>query len=241
MHVSIRHQIYLDLKYISDYINCTFEEEKERRQDRQVFLLDEISKFRQRLEENNDVAEAKLKKVTADYLVLRHNARVSAETLIRSKSETKQKINELHNSLKKVIEDNAEKMAKYTEILEIEFEAKVHAQRSRVMNLETDAEQKWSHIDQRKKRLLNTINDLKGQIKLVKKKYNSLQSRRRDELLTITSELKKWKEAVSDAEQRTFNKNISPTGQDDWPLENGNGLTKLSSKLLDLKKISKSL
>ena len=68
---------------ISELLNAAIEEERQKDTSREEFLDKELDLFIARLNENNSNLEEKLKRITAEYLVLRHNSRVAIEKLLQ--------------------------------------------------------------------------------------------------------------------------------------------------------------
>ena len=178
------------------------EQERQRADVREVYLHKELDMFIARLHENNTSIDDKLRRITSEYLVLRHNARVAVEQLLANSIALKAKHKEVDSSIRKVITVSEEKKTSVLEVLRLDYEMKVDHRRSEIMQLENDAESAWNIVEMKKTKLINNAIILRNQLHDVKLKYNLLQNKRRDELITVTSELKKWRQNVELAEDK---------------------------------------
>ena len=154
-------------------------------------------------------SDNKYKKVTNDYLILRHNARVAKEILVKSQNEA--------HKVRRILQDNIDKLQAESifqrERLEKNSADELKALTNEIRQTVISKEREYEDIILRvRKKKINAKITLKEHKKLVEdydQKYEELLEKRNSDIKIISKELKKLKELIFALETNLSEKNDS--------------------------------
>lgn len=198
--IHLRERLLSECHRVHSMIDTTVLEEDQKIKLMNGNLQDSLSKFKQRLEVVLSTSEFNLKKVTGDYLILRHNAKIAQEILTRSMNESIRERKELKESLKDKEKTYASRLVELEYNNKMELETRLRGLRDEVIRTEAEVEFKYAKNDQLRHNVLNSVKNLKNSRRESNRKYRELQARRREELIIVQGELTRLKHALSQAE-----------------------------------------
>lgn len=150
--------------------------------------------------------ESKNKRLTNDYLILRHNARVAKEVLVRSQNEA--------NRMRKILQDNIDKLMIESVVQRERVEQSSAEELKTLTNnirrqvIEKEREYEDINLRVRRKKIF-VKNSLKEHRVLVKKyedKYEALQKKRKTEIRLVSGELRRLREMIAELELKVHKK-----------------------------------
>jgi hypothetical protein len=165
-------------------------------------IAERINQYLTRLQESVDESKKNHKKITGDYLVLRHNAKVASDIVIRGQKEA--------NIARKILQERLEQLVTEAQLQRERMEKTSAAElklftndiRNEVIQKEREYEAISANIKDHVKKRKNACKDSKKQIKMYTDKLNALESKRKEEVMAITEQLKVLREKVNDMEVR---------------------------------------
>ena len=175
--------------------------DQERRQHRRIdHLNSKFTAYVDNLKEIVQRSEEKLKNVTSQYLILRHNARIARELLVQSQNNLKIEKEQIIARVRQLRDDVREQLSLGEEKCESQMSAVISQRRTELLKREEELEHSWASLEELRNFHAADNRNLKQAYKVEKKKYNELMRRRTSDLTTIESELKTLRRAVADAE-----------------------------------------
>ena len=190
-------------------------------------LNERISQYSERLTEATQQAQKQQKKVTGEYLVLRHNARVARDILLRGQKEAHHAREVLQERLDALVTESHLQREKMEKASEAELKILTDDVRSEVVEKEREVEAVRNRTNEIKALQNSVCKDIKKGIKKYVDKYNALQIKRQTELKNVSEELKVLRGMIVDVELKLNAKQIEAMVDQEW-LEN----VPLASKIL---------
>ena len=181
-------------------------EYKEKKRIRMETILADIREYNAHLDGIRGNSEDTYKKVTNDYLILRHNARVAKEILVRSQNEAKKVRNLLENNINKLMKESVIQRDLMEKHSEEELQVLTEDLRKAVIRKEREYENILVRVEGKKRHTKKVIKSHKQMIKDYDARYNALQKQRRGEILVIEKELQKLRDMISEVEYQLNNK-----------------------------------
>ena len=181
-------------------------EYKEKKRIRMETILADIRDYNAHLDGIRGNSEDTYKKVTNDYLILRHNARVAKEILVRSQNEAKKVRNLLENNINKLMKESVIQRDLMEKHSEEELQVLTEDLRKAVIRKEREYENILVRVEGKKRHTKKVIKSHKQMIKDYDARYNALQKQRRGEILVIEKELQKLRDMISEVEYQLNNK-----------------------------------
>lgn len=142
------------------------------------------------------------KKTTSEYLVLRHNARVAKEILLRSQNEAHLLREQLQKRLESMSAEAEVQHQRIEESSKQEIKVLTRDLRAAVMEKEAEYEATYARVKRLSKEKADDFKHVRSEIKRYDKKYNDLQRSRKKDIRTVTAELQRLRNLISEAEQK---------------------------------------
>jgi hypothetical protein len=182
--------------------------ERDHRAEKYSHLLDEsLSQFTSGVEDTYQACEKNCRKVTEQYLVLRHNSRIATELITRSQNESALERKRLQDAIAECRTMASERISAAEESYRKELETKLQLLRSEVMDFEVTLEGKWQRNDEVRREWKKTLTTVKSDIKYYNEKYQKLQLRRYHEINVIQAELDGLRDDIENAEMTLLDPN----------------------------------
>ena len=181
-------------------------EYKEKKRIRIESILGSIKEYDEHLSEIRRNSEDTYKKVTNDYLILRHNARVAKEILVRSQNEAKKVRNMLESNINKLMKESVAHRDRLEKNSSDELQVLTEDLRKIVINKEREYENILVRVEGKKRHTKKILKSHKQMIRDYDAKYNALQQKRRGEILVIEKELQKLRDMISEVECQLHDK-----------------------------------
>ena len=181
-------------------------EYKEKKRIRLETIISDIKEYNQHLDEIRHKSQDTYKKVTNDYLILRHNARVAKEILLRSQNEANKVRNMLENNINKLMKESMALRDRMEVHSSDELQVLTEDMRKSVIDKEREYENILVRVEGKKRHTRKIMKSHKQMIKEYDAKYNALQLKRRGEILVIEKELQKLRDMISEVECQLHNK-----------------------------------
>lgn len=182
-------------------------------------LNERITQYSERLTEASQQAQKQQKKVTGEYLVLRHNARVARDILLRGQREAHHAREVLQERLDSLIAESHLQREKMEKASEAELKILTDDVRSEVVEKERELETVRNRTNELKRLQNSVCKDIKKGIKKYVDMYNALQRKRQTDLKNISEELKVLRGMIVDVELKLNAKQIESYVDQEW-LEN---------------------
>jgi hypothetical protein len=163
-------------------------------------LHNSLENFNKNLNLKLSISEGTLKKVTGEYLVLRHNSKIAQEVLTRSKNEYARIRSDLKDNFKVLEKSYVDRIAEKEQVLHVDLETRLRSIRDEVMRSDAEVENKYNVNDQIRHENSNKLRELKNIIREYNYKYKNLQERRKNELTVVRGELSRLSQILSEAE-----------------------------------------
>ena len=163
-------------------------------------VTERIKTYITRLEESVAISRRNHKKVTSDYLVLRHNARVARDILLTGKQEAAASRKALQERVDKLVEEAMMQRDRMEKASAAELKLLTNDIRNDVIQKEQELEKCSEVVEMMKIQRSRACKDIKREIRLNVKKFNDLQEKRRIDLKTIGEEMKYLRELISQME-----------------------------------------
>jgi hypothetical protein len=172
-------------------------------------LIDRITHYSERLEEVLEVSQHNHKKITGDYLILRHNARVARDMLVRSRNVAIDSRKGLQIQLDTLLSSAKDQRFRLELSTSKEIQIQTDLARENVITKERELEGRLYRIENIKKLTKTCRTKLLKEKKKFEDKYDDLQNKRRTELKTISEELKRLKLMIAEVESKLTNEDDS--------------------------------
>ena len=142
------------------------------------------------------------KKVTNDYLVLRHNARVAEKILCERRQAAVVTREEMQRSLDCLLREASERRQRVEDSL-LEEQARIMEEaRASVMRRESEVFSFGAEVSSRKKEMRKEAAEIRSSIRRYEKMYAKLSKRREREVKSISAELRKFRDAIVEVEAK---------------------------------------
>lgn len=170
---------------------------------------EKVAYYTARMRSSMDVSKKHYKKVTEEYLVLRHNARVAKEVLSRNQNDATKAREELQGCLDSIIYEAAAQRERMEKNSTTELKFLTEDLRSDVVRKENELEDLTTRVKLLKNKQKKEISTLKTELKMYNRKYKLLQRKRKADLSMISSELSNLRDMVATVEQRLSEVGVS--------------------------------
>ena len=152
-------------------------------------LQDRMAQYAERMKEAVLASKKQHKKITGEYLVLRHNARVAKEVLQRSQNEAQLGRKLLQEKLEKLTEEAAGQRERMEAAALAELKIMTEDIRNNVIRKENEVNDVRRHIELLKSSQKQSNRDLRKAVKVYDTKRLNLEKRRKSEITVIKEEL----------------------------------------------------
>ncbi len=163
---------------------------------------EKVAFYTSRMRKSVDISNKHYKRLTEEYLILRHNARVAKEVLTRSQNDAAKARTELQGCLDSIIHEAAVQREKMEKNSSAELTFLTADLRGEVIRKEAEAEALALRVRLLKSRQKKEVSTLKKELLSYNAKYKTLSKKRRSELKVVHSELKHLREMIDSVEQR---------------------------------------
>jgi hypothetical protein len=140
------------------------------------------------------------KKVTGDYLVLRHNARVAEKVLCERRQAAVIAREDMQANLDALLREASLRRSNVEESLRSEQARLLQEARENVMQRENEVDLLAAVVKGSAKKAKKTVSRLKSSIKQYEVMYTKLAKRREKDVKTINAELKKFRDMIAAVE-----------------------------------------
>jgi hypothetical protein len=208
---------------------------------------EKVAFYTSRMQHAMEESQRHYRRITEEYLILRHNARVAKEVLTRSQNDAAQARAELQGCLDGILCEAGAQREKMEKNAVAELKFMTEDLRGEVIRKEQDLENATMRVKVLKSRQKKEVSTLKKELRLYNKKYATLQRKRRADIVAVTAELKLLRGAIGRVEQRLLEGAQTPRDQavqgspvsvgDNLDLDGGSSrgvMAKLRSKLRQL-------
>lgn len=165
-------------------------------------LSDRIQQYVVRLEESVEDSKKNHQTIMGDYLVLRHNAKVARDVLLKGQKEANLTRLNLKQRLDKLVEEAAMQRERMEKAAASELKVLTNDIRDEVISKERELEEIINSKEEYKNCRKYTSIDIKKDIKKYTHKYNLLQDKRRSDISSVGKELNKLREFVLSIEMQ---------------------------------------
>ncbi len=163
---------------------------------------EKVAFYTSRMRKSVDISNKHYKRLTEEYLILRHNARVAKEVLTRSQNDAAKARTELQGCLDSIIHEAAVQREKMEKNSSAELTFLTADLRGEVIRKEAEAEALALRVRLLKSRQKKEVSTLKKELQSYNAKYKTLSKKRRSEFKVVHSELKHLREMIDSVEQR---------------------------------------
>lgn len=151
-------------------------------------------------------SEVVKKKVTADYLVLRHNSRVAEKILCERRQAAVVAREEMQKNLNALLREASLRRSEVEESLKAEQSRLIQEARENVMNKENEVDELALQVKGNMRSLKNDRIRIKESIKNYEQMYKKLLKKREKEVKEISAELKKFRDMIAAVEMKLLNR-----------------------------------
>jgi hypothetical protein len=232
---NINYDLHSQLLVITNEIGLQQEAEQEEFREKLAFYVS-------RMQSSMEVSKRHYQRITEEYLVLRHNARVAKEVLARSQNDAAQARAELQSCLDGITTEAATQREKMEKNATAELKFLTEDLRADVIRKEIELENAAMRVKMLKSRQKKEESTLKKELRAYKKKYSELQRRRKADLAIIHTELTGLRSMIQREEQRLVEASAppadsegSPTAVSNVALESSQIISKLRHRLKELR------
>lgn len=161
-----------------------------------------LEHFNVKLKEYIAQSDVIRKKVTNDYLVLRHNARVAEKILCERRQTAVLAREQMQRNMDLLVKDSSRRRAEVEESLVSEQARLLHEARESVMTKESQVRALAVRTAAKLRDAKKGRAELKGSIKKYEDLYRKLEKRREKEVRSISAELKVFRDMISAVEMK---------------------------------------
>eukprot|EP01038_Epipyxis_sp_PR26KG_P011615 gene11615-15553_t len=163
-------------------------------------LQEKLHEFLDEIQQNNIHSNETKRRVTGEYLIMRHNARVAKEILTRSQNNAAFERSKLQNNYNEMIENVVNHKNRMETTSETELEILTNGLRLEVISKERELDELLNKSAVKKMKRKEKIRNLRAEIQYFTNKYDELQEKRRVDIISVSNELKGLKEMIADVE-----------------------------------------
>lgn len=167
-------------------------------------LQERIQLYAERMREAVSGAKRQHQRITGEYLLLRHNARVAKEILVRNQNEATLARKILQEKLDSLVEEAATQRERMETAAAAELKIMTDDIRSDVIRKENEANHLRTRIQMLDSSRKTTCRELKRDTRKYSKKYEELQVKRKKEITELGSELKMLRDMVQRVEVELY-------------------------------------
>lgn len=164
-------------------------------------VSERIKLYAERMREAVANAKRQHHSITGEYLLLRHNARVAKEVLVRNQNEASLARRILQERLERLVEEAATQRERMETAAAAELKIMTDDIRAQVIQKEMDANHLRARIDLLDASRRSTHRELRRDLRLYEKKFDALQRRRQVEVSELGAELKMLRGMIARVEQ----------------------------------------
>jgi hypothetical protein len=168
---------------------------------------DAIAQAEQHIQEFNAGLKAYLtdselvrRKVTSDYLVLRHNSRVAERVLSERRQAAIIAREELQSNLDELLKDASRRRAEVEDALRAEQSRLLQEARENLMRKESEVDNLAADVRARSKTVKQDRRSIRASIREFEHMYRRLERRRAREVRQVGGELKRFREMIAEVE-----------------------------------------
>ena len=165
---------------------------------------EKIAYYISKMKNTIDISKTNYHKITEEYLILRHNTKISKEILTRNQNQTKLARIELQSCLDNIILEANQQREKLENNSNIELKFLTQDLRNKVINKEIELENITNNVKNLKKKQKKELSTFKKELRMYNKKYVNLQNKRKNDIKLIQSELAVLRQAVGSAEYKLY-------------------------------------
>jgi hypothetical protein len=173
--------------------------------ERRLIQLESYFELQQRrLKERKEGAEKQLRAITEEYLVFRHNAKVTHEVVTNSRRKAEEDRNYLEEKLQELQRSAELQHSHLAAIARREVDSVVHIHRVKVMQLEHEVTSLAEKCETNTREYKRKISRTRQQIRHYDRQYEELQDQRRQEIREFTAELGTLRERMTYVEAKAM-------------------------------------
>mgnify|MGYP006079936973 CR=1 FL=1 len=170
-------------------------------------LQERIEQYAERMKEAVITSKKSHQKITGEYLILRHNARVAKEVLLRSQNEAAMARKVLQEKLDRIVEEADVQRDKMETAALAELKIMTDDVRNAVIKRESEVNDIRRNIDQLESQRKLSNKNLKKAIAMYRKKYNALDTKRKSGVERSEIEIKDIRSKVTQLESNVSHEN----------------------------------
>jgi uncharacterized protein YxjI len=167
-------------------------------------VQERIGLYAERMREAVSAAKRQHHRITGEYLLLRHNARVAREVLVRNQNEAAMARKILQEKLERLVDEAAAQRERMEGAAATELKIMTDDIRSEVIRKESEVNQLRTRIELLDTSRKATHRELKRDLRRFEKKYDELNTKRCNEVLELAAELKMLRDMVARVEQELY-------------------------------------
>ena len=171
-------------------------------------LQERIQLYAERMREAVSAAKKQHHRITGEYLLLRHNARVAKEVLVRNQNEAALARKILQEKLEKLVEEAAAQRERMETAAAAELKIMTDDIRSEVIRKESEVNHLRTRIELLDSSRKSTFSELKRDLRKYERKYDELSVKRQSEITDLAAELKSMREMVQRVETVLYNEKV---------------------------------
>lgn len=163
-------------------------------------VSERIQLYAERMREAVAAAKRQHQRITGEYLLLRHNARVAKEVLVRNQNEASLARKILQEKLEKLVEEAAMQRERMETAAAAELKIMTDDIRSQVIQKEMDVNHMRARIERLDATRKSTYREVRRDLRKYEKLYDELQGKRQKEITELGAELKMLRDMISKVE-----------------------------------------
>jgi len=164
-------------------------------------LHERISMYAERMREAVVTAKRQHQRITGEYLVLRHNARVAKELLLRNQNEAAMARRVLQEQLDRLVEESVLQRDRMEVAAQAELKIMTDDIRSAVIQKEMEVNELRRQLEAMDSSRKISTQQMRKELKKYEKKYDALQRKRQHDFKSIQDELRSMREEISRVER----------------------------------------
>lgn len=164
-------------------------------------VSERIQLYAERMREAVASAKRQHHRITGEYLLLRHNARVAKEVLVRNQNEASLARKILQERLERLVEEAATQRERMETAAAAELKIMTDDIRAQVIQKEMDANHLRARIENLDASRRSSHRELRRDLRVYEKKYDALQRKRQVEVSELGAELKMLRGMIAKVER----------------------------------------
>jgi len=171
-------------------------------------LKDRVVQYLTNMRESVTSSSENHKRITGDYLVLRHNARVAQEVLLRSQKEAANARRDLQSKLDKLVEEATMQRERIETVSNEELRLQTDSIRSQVILKERELSELETRTHSYTTARKDATRKLKKELKRYNAKYDDLQEKRKADLKRMNDELRGLRSLIGECEAKLHDETV---------------------------------